>query len=113
MRGPRIIGVGCVAVSLGVIASIVYSAMEMGLAAGLMDIVSTRWGVTTMVDLYVGLGFVGAWIACVERSAARTIPWVVALACTGNLATVVYVAVRAFRAESVREIFIPTAPRPA
>ncbi len=113
MRGPQIIGIACTLVALGVIASIVYSAMEMGLAAGLKDIVSTRWGVTTMVDLYIGLAIVGAWIACVERRAARVIPWVVALACTGNLATVVYVAARAFRAESVREIFIPLAPRQA
>ncbi len=109
MRGPKIIAFGCAAAALGLIASIVYSAMEMGIVAGLRDIVSTRWGATTLVDLYVGLAFVGGWIACVERRAGRVVPWVVALVCLGNLATVVYVGIRAFRSESVRGIFIPPA----
>jgi hypothetical protein len=106
MNAPRLIGIVCTAWALFVIASIAVSSREMSLWAGLRTIADTGWGVTTLVDLYAGLVFVGAWIACLERSKVRGAAWFVALMCVGNLATLVYVAVRAFRARRVRDIFM-------
>lgn len=106
MSGAKAVAIIAVAWACGLIALIVVSSMEMSLGAGLQDIVSTRWGITTLVDLYAGLAFVGAWIACVERSWMRATAWAVALGLTGNLATLVYVAARALRARSVREVFM-------
>jgi hypothetical protein len=106
MSGARIVAVVGIAWACGLIALIVVSSLEMSLGAGLRDIVGTRWGITTLVDLYAGLAFVGAWIACLERSWKRATLWAVALGLTGNLATAVYVAARALRARSVREVFM-------
>ena len=106
MSGARIVAVVGIAWACGLIALIVVSSMEMSLGAGLRDIVGTRWGITTLVDLYAGLAFVGAWIACVERSWKLATVWAVALGLTGNLATLVYVAARGLRARSVREVFM-------
>lgn len=106
MSGARIVAVVGIAWACGLIALIAVSSMEMSLAAGLRDIVGTRWGITTLVDLYAGLAFVGGWIACVERSWKRAAMWAVALGLTGNLATLVYVVMRALRARSASEVFM-------
>ncbi len=107
MMGAKIIGIVAVAWGFGLVGLIVVSSLEMSLGAGLKDVVGTKWGITTLVDLYAGLAFVSAWIACIERSRTRAVMWAIALGLTGNLATVVYVAMRARSARTVREIFIP------
>ncbi len=111
MNGAKVVGVVCVAWSMVVVASIVLSWTEMGLWEGLRTIAATKWGVTTLVDLYAGLAFVGAWIMLVERGRPRAIGWILALLLMGNLATLVYVALRAFRAANVRDVFMPAPAR--
>lgn len=92
------------------IGCIIASSLEMSLTAGLRRLVETRWGVTTLVDLYGGLLVVLVWIACCERRWTRTLAWGIGLALLGNLATLVYVARRAQRARTVREVFMPAPP---
>lgn len=89
---------------------IAFSAVQMPLIAGLKATVDTRWGVTTMVDLYLGLFVVAGWIAHRERSLPRTLVWLVGLCLLGNLVTLVYLLIVSLRARSVEDFFRP-APR--
>ena len=99
------------ALSLASLAAlIVASAREMSLAAGLRDVARTLWGVTTLVDLYIGLFFVAAWIWVMERRPLRAALWTVAILVTGNFATAAYVFWRSWRAATLAEVFIPRPP---
>ena len=110
MKLPRVIAILALLWAAILIGSIVLSMQEMGLGVGLRRIVETRWGITTLVDLYAGLAFVAIWIGVCERSIKRGIIWGIALALTGNLAMLVYVAWRAWRAETFAGIFTPPSP---
>ncbi|TVQ63753.1 MAG: DUF1475 domain-containing protein [Phycisphaerales bacterium] len=110
MNPPKVVFALCLAGLTLLTTLIVASSFEMSLGAGLERVAATRWGVTTLVDLYLGLAVIGVWIASIERTALRTLPWIVALALTGNFATLVYVALRARRARTLREIIMPHAP---
>lgn len=98
------------ALALTLIGLIIGASLEKSLGAGLGRLVDDLWGVTTLVDLTVGLIVIGAWICVLERRPGRCIPWLIGLALLGNLTTIIYVLVRALRADSFSEIF---APRPA
>ncbi|MBK7405984.1 MAG: DUF1475 family protein [Phycisphaerales bacterium] len=89
---------------LGLIAG---SAAEMPLAAGLRCTVDTRWGVTTMVDLYAGLAVVGVWISWRERRLWRAVVWLLALGLLGNLATLAYVFMASLRMRSIGGLLRP------
>lgn len=96
--------------ALGIVALlglIVFSSLEMSLIAGLRATVDTRWGVTTMVDLYLGLLAVAGWIAHRERSLPRTLAWLFGLCLLGNLVTLVYLFIASLRARSVEDLFRP------
>lgn len=98
------------AAALGIAALMVLiavSATEMSLMAGLRATVDTRWGVTTMVDLYLGLFVVAGWIAHRERSLPRTLAWLVGLCLLGNLVALVYLFIASLRANSVEDLFRP------
>ncbi len=98
---------GCCAVGIGVLmALIVWSSFEMSLAAGLREIVRTRWGITTMVDLYAGLLLGGAWIGWRERRVGVGAAWIVALMLLGNLALLAYVALAARRCSGIEELLM-------
>lgn len=86
---------------------IVVSALEMPLSRGLRETADSRWGITTLVDLYIGLFVVGAWIAYRERSAWRSVLWWIALCLTGNLTTVVYLLLASLRSASIGDLFRP------
>jgi len=104
--GVRTIAVCCVAGVLIFLAMFVWSTLEMGLADGLRSLVATRWGVTTLVDLYAGLVILGAWIAALERRPARVIPWWIGLALLGSFTAIVYLLARCFRSGSVHELLL-------
>ena len=110
MKLTRLIAIFALLWASVLVVSIGLSMQEMGLGQGLRRIVDTRWGITTLVDLYAGLAFVAVWIGVCERSIKRGIIWGIALALTGNLAMLVYVAWRAWRAETFVGIFTPTSP---
>lgn len=98
-----------VAMGLGALALlglIVASSLEMGLMDGLRATVDTLWGVTTMVDLYVGLFFAAMWIVWREGGRAQGWLWALALVFTGNLALAVYVLIAAHRCHDLRSLFV-------
>ncbi len=81
------------------------SSLEMSLWQGLKASVDTRWGITTMVDLYLGLMIIAGWIAYRERSIPRTLAWCVGLCLLGNLIALVYLFIAALRGRSVDDLF--------
>ena len=93
---------------VGLIVGIVWACGVSDVVTGLGYVAADRWGVVTLVDLGVGLIFVGAWIAVLERNALRTVCWLVALGCLGNLTTLVYVLVRARRARTLSALLLGT-----
>ncbi len=98
---------GCVLGLLALTSLIVASSLEMSLAAGLRATVDTRWGVTTMVDLYLGLFAVAGWIAYRERSVVRTFAWFVGLCLLGNFTMLVYLLIASWRARTVEDLWRP------
>ncbi len=54
------------------------------------ELVAFPWFNVSLVDVYVGFGLFGGWIAFRERSAARAAGWIVAILVLGNLASCVY-----------------------
>ena len=54
-------------------------------------LVSLPWGIITLIDFYTGASLFCGWIAYRERSAWRTIAWIVAIFLLGNLMTSLYV----------------------
>lgn len=107
MRGTKLVAALCIAGIAALVAMIVASSLEMSLWQGLKATVDTRWGITTMVDLYAGLAVVAGWIAWRERSVARTALWIVALGLLGNLATLVYLLIACLRSRSASDLFRP------
>lgn len=110
---PRSVAAVAVASALLIaafLAMFVASSLEMSLGAGLAAVAGTLWGVTTLADLGVGLVVIAIWIALLERTPARSIPWIVALFLLGNFTTLVYLLVRCRRAPSFRSLFLE--PRP-
>lgn len=106
MTPIRMIGLFCAAAILSLLVLIGVSSAEMSLAEGLRRLVETRWGITTLVDLYVGLLLVGVWIVIAERSFLRASPWIVALLLLGNLATAAYVLWRSLTSRSLEELVL-------
>ncbi|MDX2132694.1 MAG: DUF1475 family protein [Planctomycetota bacterium] len=88
---------------------IVISSLEMSLWNGLKATVDTHWGLTTMVDLYLGLFVAAGWIAHRERSVARTLGWLVGLCLLGNLTLLVYLLRASLRARTIDDLFRPAA----
>jgi hypothetical protein len=89
----------------------VFASLEQSLLDGLAAVSGTLWGVTTLVDLAAGILFVATWIALLERSVARTAPWLVGLGLLGNFTTLVYVLVRCRGAATLCDVFFT--PRPS
>lgn len=108
----RLISIGAAIGIASLVALIALSAREMSLAAGLRELVSTRWGITTLVDLYFGLICIGAWICWRERSLPRGAAWCIGLALLGNLVTLVYLLWSARRARCVADL-LGVSARPA
>jgi hypothetical protein len=97
---------------LAMLALFVWSSLEMSLAEGLQHFVSTRWGITTLADLGAGVAFVALWIALLETRPWRTACWWIALLCLGNFTTLVFILVRVFKARTLPELVLGSAPSP-
>ncbi len=54
------------------------------------DLLSNPWGLVSLVDLYVGFTLFSGWIVYRERSAARSVPWVVLMMVLGFWAGSLY-----------------------
>lgn len=105
MRPTQLISLAAAIGIATLLVLILLSSLQMPLAAGLRATVDTRWGITTMVDLYLGLTVVAGWIAYRERSITRTLMWCVGLCILGNLTTLVYLLMASLRARSVDDLF--------
>lgn len=105
MRPIRLISLAAALGICALLALILFSSLQMPLVAGLRATVDTRWGITTMVDLYLGMMVIAGWIAYRERSIARTLAWCVGLCMLGNLAALAYLFIASLRAGSVDDLF--------
>ncbi|MFZ4575651.1 MAG: DUF1475 family protein, partial [Phycisphaerales bacterium] len=109
--GPvRIAAVLAAVVAMGMVVMIVDASLEKSVLEIFRVLFAEKWGVVTLVDLYAGFVVTGTWIVLCERRAVRYLPWLAAMALLGNLATLVYIAWRGFRAQSLRDLFMPTPP---
>ena len=102
---PIIIAVFLLIVLVG---AIVWASIESHVFVGVEELISFRWGVATLVDIYIGLTFIGAWIGVMENSWIKGIVWTIILYILGNVATLAYFLYRARKTRSFRNIFIPS-----
>lgn len=109
--GVRALAVLLAALIVGLLVLFVVSMREMSLLAGLRNVASTWWGITTLADLGIGLVVVALWMIALERRPMRAFAWILALLLLGNLTTAVYLLLRCRRASHVRDVFMPALPR--
>jgi len=62
------------------------------------------WGKVTLIDLYVGLVFFGAWLFTRERRPLAVALWWLGLVVLGNLAAALYLVFVSFTSSSVHEL---------
>lgn len=89
------------------LAAIVWAASESSLSEGLRAIASDRWGIVTLIDVYAGVLVVATWIRAREPRTGVWLAWVAGLICLGHLVSLVYLAICAWRARRVEELFPP------
>ena len=97
----------CLASLLVFLGSIVWAAGEEGLGEGLRKLLDHPWGVVTLIDLYAGFFFVGAWLCVVEKGKVTLVLWLILLLCLGNVATLLYLTLRARKAHRFADLFRP------
>ena len=90
---------------------IVWASMDSNVFVGLDQLMANRWGLTTLVDIYIALTFIGIWIGVMENSVIKGVVWTITLYLLGNLATLAYFIYRAIKSSSFTEIFLPKAQR--
>lgn len=59
-------------------------------------LLSMPWGIVSMVDLYVGFILFSGWIVYREKSAVRSVVWVVLMMVLGNFTASVYALIALF-----------------
>lgn len=92
---------------LGVLAmgvAILLGLLSGGFADEGSEIWALTWGKVTLVDLYLGLVFFGAWVAFRERRPVKVALWWASLAVLGNLAAAVYLAIASFNSSTAHEL---------
>ena len=89
------------------VAVIVWASLQSNVFVGFDQLIETRWGVATLVDIYIALTFIGVWIGVMENSVIKGIVWTLALYIFGNIATLIYFVYRATKSRSFTEIFLP------
>lgn len=95
---------------LVLVGGIVWAIPKEPFSTGLRRIVDQPWGLVTLVDLYLGLAVIGVWILFLQRGVWRSLPWWIALACLGNLATLVFLMYRLVVSADVRDAFLGGGP---
>ena len=64
------------------------------------------WGVVSLVDVYVGVALIFGWALLRERSPLVALAWLPVFVILGHGGTALYVAVSAFRADSIDELLM-------
>lgn len=75
------------------------------IAAEGSEILALAWGRVSLIDIYVGVVIVAAWIVW-RDGAGPGAAWLVALVVLGHLATAVYVAWRSWTCDGVADVLI-------
>ena len=71
------------------------------------QILDLVWGRVTLIDLYVGVAIIAAFVFWRERSVPISIAWLVAFVVLGHWATALYVLLASVKASSVEELLTP------
>lgn len=71
------------------------------------QILDLVWGQVTLIDLYVGVAIIAAFVFWRERSVPISIAWLAAFIVLGHWATALYVLLASMRADSVEELLTP------
>ncbi len=96
---------------LGILlAAIVLAAAHGSVWEGLSRLLADPWGLVTLLDLGVGLLFVGAWMAVIEPRAWVAALWIIALLMLGNIVTLAFLLCRTRSARTFSDLFLPSRP---
>jgi len=71
------------------------------------QILDLIWGRVTLIDLYVGVAIIAAFVFWRERSLPVSIAWLAMFVVLGHWATALYVLIASMRARSVEELLTP------
>lgn len=71
------------------------------------QILDLIWGRVTLIDLYVGVAIIAAFVFWRERSVPISIAWLAAFIVLGHWATALYVLLASLRTNSVEELLTP------
>ncbi len=58
---------------------IIWASIESNVIIGFREVSATRWGIATLVDIYISLTFIGVWIGVIEKSLKKGIIWTLSL----------------------------------
>ena len=89
------------------VAAILIASDHSNVLTGLRYVIADPWGVTTLLDLGIGLLFVAVWLALVEPKPWRAALWIAALLVFGNAVTLAYLLSRTCQARNLRDLFLP------
>ena len=71
------------------------------------QILDLIWGRVTLIDLYVGVALIAAFVFWRERSLPISLAWLASFVVLGHWATALYVLMASVRARSVDELLTP------
>jgi hypothetical protein len=110
MNAPlRNLVVTAAAALLALIALIVWSiARDISLGAFMVQLASTPWGITTLVDLYTGLLLTFGLICFLDRRPLVCAVWLIALLGLGNFATLLFLIIRGIHSASISAFLTPS-----
>lgn len=100
----RIVRVISVALTIVMLATIVYGLVSGDFGGEGSELLALPWGRVTLVDLYVGLAIFGIWVAVRETRWPARFGWWVALLALGNLAAAAYLMVASFTSDDPDEL---------
>lgn len=89
--------------AMALVVAIVRAALQEDVITATRVIAGDPWGLATLIDLFCGLFFAALWIGAVEADRRVAVVAIALLFVLGNLATAVYLLLRARRAAGLRE----------
>jgi hypothetical protein len=90
------------------LAAILVASNQDNVLNGLRYVLAEPWGIVTLLDLGIGLMFVGAWIAVLEPRPLCAALWIVALLFLGNAVTLAFILWRTRQADRFVDLFLPS-----
>lgn len=90
--------------ALALLVTIVIASGQEDVLTAMHAIGGDPWGLVTLIDLFCGLFFAALWIGAVEADRRVAFVAIALLFVLGNLATAVYLLLRARQAPALREL---------